>query len=86
MPPLVAALEDDALRIPKDADIIDDLRALERIDGVIKLGRRSGKAGERHGDAAIALCLAYAASRSNTALPVTVAIEDGYTKPAYLDY
>ena len=36
--------------------------------------------------AAIALCLAYAASRSNTALPVTVAIEDGYTKPAYLDY
>ena len=86
MPPLVAALEDDALRIPKDADIIDDLRALERIDGVIKLGRRSGKAGERHGDAAIALCLAYAASRSNTALPVTVAIEDGYNAPAYLDY
>jgi len=24
--------------------------------------------------------------RSNPALPVPVAIEDGYTKPAYLDY
>ena len=92
MPPFVAAFEDDLLRIPRDADILDDLRALERIDGIIKLGkRRTGRSHDRHGDAAIALCLAYAASRSDTVLPVEVAIEelppaDSYDTPDYLAY
>lgn len=94
MPPFVAAFEDDLLRIPRDADILDDLRALERIDGIIKLGkRRTGRSHDRHGDAAIALCLAYAASRSDTVLPVEVAIEElppqataDYPVPVYRDY
>lgn len=74
---MIAAIEDDALPVPKDAEIINDLRALERIDGVVKLGKhRTGKDKDRHGDAAIALCLAYAASRADNMPPVEVAIED----------
>ena len=89
MPPMIAAIEDDALPIPKDAEIINDLRALERIDGVVKLGkRRTGKDKDRHGDAAIALCLAYAASRADNMPPVEVAIEARTpdNEQTYLEY
>lgn len=91
MPPFIAALEDDALRIAKDSEMIDDLRALERIDGIIKLGKkRTGKDKNRHGDSAIALCLAYAASRADNILPVEVAIEDNEDRfldmAAYREY
>lgn len=91
MPPFIAALEDDALRIAKDSEMIDDLRALERIDGIIKLGKkRTGKDKNRHGDSAIALCLAYAASRADNVLPVEVAIEDSEDRfldmAAYREY
>lgn len=69
MPPLKAAFEDTAVSIPKDRDVIDDLRMVRTVGGIARVPdlRRTeaaGKAGDRrHGDAAIALALAYAASR-----------------------
>lgn len=63
MPKFKAALEDDELAIPRDADVLDDLRALQVIKGVPKLpDGKTGDNKQRHGDAAIALVLAYAAS------------------------
>lgn len=81
MPPLKAAFEDQAVGIPKDRDTIDDLRMVSTVGGIARVPdlRRTeagGKAGDkRHGDAAIALALAYTASR----LPV---IEYAYTSAA----
>ncbi|MBS9780886.1 MAG: hypothetical protein KGV56_00150 [Gammaproteobacteria bacterium] len=64
MPAFVAAFEDDDIRIPKNSNVIDDLRSLQRIDGIIKLPKgKTGNSKDRHGDAAIALALAYTASR-----------------------
>ena len=67
MPPLKAAFEDGSISIPRDDDTASDLRALQVVKGIPRLpeGRaaRTGAAGDRHGDAAIALCMAYAASR-----------------------
>ncbi|WP_205687216.1 hypothetical protein [Chromohalobacter israelensis] len=63
MPPFKAAFEDDTISIPRDRDTGDDLRALEVIKGVPKLpDAKNGAKGNRHGDAAIALVLAHAAS------------------------
>ncbi|MEM7047066.1 MAG: hypothetical protein AAF442_05375 [Pseudomonadota bacterium] len=76
MPRLKAALEDGTLTIPADADVIDDLRAIEVRDGVPGIPRgikTGGKRGDkRHGDAAIALCMALAASRQS---PVPIEFE-----------
>ncbi len=66
LPPFKAAFEDGTLVLPRDADVLGDLRALQVIDGVPKLpkSREKGAGGKkRHGDAAIALALGYAASR-----------------------
>lgn len=63
MPKFKAAFEDDEMLIPKDRDVLDDLRALQVIKGIPKLP--DGKTGDdkkRHGDAAIALAMAYYAS------------------------
>ena len=63
MPRFKAALEDDLLTLPRDADVLDDLRALQVIKGIPKLpDGKTGDARQRHGDAAIALAMAYAAS------------------------
>ncbi|AXY41609.1 hypothetical protein [Halomonas sp. JS92-SW72] len=63
MPPFKAAFEDAGIEIPRDRDTGDDLRALEVIKGVPKLpDAKTGAKGDRHGDAAIALVLAHAAS------------------------
>lgn len=64
MPKLKAAFEDGDITIPKDADVLDDLRALQLIKGIPKIpdGDSSSSGKKRHGDAAIALCMAYAAS------------------------
>lgn len=64
MPKFKAAFEDAEISIPKDADVADDLRALQSIKGIPKIpdGDTSGSGKKRHGDAAIALCMAYAAS------------------------
>lgn len=68
MPPLKAAFEDAAIEIPRDSDVASDLRALQVVKGIPRLPEgapgRTGAAGDRHGDAAIALCMAHAASRA----------------------
>jgi phage FluMu gp28-like protein len=69
MPKFRAAFEDASLEIPRDADVLNDLRALQSIQGIIKLPKAktdttAGK--QRHGDAAIALALGYIATTLNT--------------------
>lgn len=72
MPRVKAAFEDDGIEIPKDKDISDDLRAFKVIDGIGQLpkaSRRKGSdGGNRHGDAGIALALAY----YSTVMPVAI--------------
>ena len=63
----VEAFEDQAIDIMKDADVLNDLRALERIDGIVKLPKIKTPDTKdadfmRHGDAAIALVLGYFAT------------------------
>lgn len=67
MPKLVKAFEDQVIDLPKDAGTAEDLRAIEDVGGipmVAKPERRDLKDPElvRHGDAAVALCLAWYAS------------------------
>lgn len=77
MPPVKAALEDGDLDgLPKDADTLADLRTVQVIKGVPRLPdtRTTGSdKGKRHGDVAVAVALAYYASREITAGPVRVA-------------
>lgn len=67
MPKLIQAFEDGTIDLPRDANTEADLRAVERIDGipmVPKIEAADLKDAElvRHGDAAIALGLAWFAS------------------------
>mgnify|MGYP001254124450 CR=1 FL=1 len=66
MPPFKAAFEDGGIVLPKDREILGDIRALKMVRGVIRLVERNtgDNAGQRHGDAAMAGALAYAASRA----------------------
>ncbi len=66
MPPFKAAFEDAMIVLPRDRDILADHRALQMVRGVIRVpDRQQGSdGGQRHGDAAIAAALAYAASRA----------------------
>lgn len=74
MPPVKAALEDGTLTgLPKDADILADLRAVQIVRGVPRIPdtRSTGEdKGKRHGDAAVAVALAYFASREINHGPV----------------
>ena len=76
MPPVKAALEDGTLDgLPRDADVLADLRAVQVIKGVPRIPetRTTGEdKGKRHGDAAVAVALAYFASREINLGPVTV--------------
>ena len=67
MPALKAAFEDGMITVPRDREIEGDLRLLRLIRGVARVPpERTGQPGQqRHGDAAIALALAYAASRAD---------------------
>lgn len=63
MPKFKAAFEDDTIVIPRDADVADDIGALQVIKGVPKLpDGKTDAAKSRHGDAAISLVMAHAAS------------------------
>lgn len=77
MPPVKAALEDGNLvDLPKDADTLADLRAVQVVRGVPRVPdeRTQGEdKGKRHGDAAVAVALAYYASRELNRGPVHVA-------------
>jgi len=60
------AHEDKTISYPKDADVLDDLRALRMIRGVPRLpegNTSTDKNTKRHGDSAIALLLSHFASR-----------------------
>ena len=67
LPRFKAALQDGTLdALPRDAEVRDDLRALQVIDGVPKLPKAKTQRADstrlqRHGDSAIALALAHAA-------------------------
>ncbi|MBB5881214.1 phage FluMu gp28-like protein [Xanthomonas arboricola] len=65
MPPLKKAFEDDTIAVPRDKDVLTDLRSIKVIKGVARVPDRSvGKdGGQRHGDAGIAIALMYYASR-----------------------
>lgn len=66
MPPLKAGFEDGTLTIPKDRDIQTDIRLLKLVRGIARVPDRvrDDQGRQRHGDAAIALALAHAASRA----------------------
>jgi len=63
MPKLKAAFEDALIELPRDLDVLSDLRALQVIKGIPKLpDTKTDPNKSRHGDAAIAIALAiYAA-------------------------
>lgn len=63
MPKMKALFEDDQIRIPKHADILADLRAIQVIKGIPKIPEvKTGQEKDRHGDAAIAIAMAVFAS------------------------
>lgn len=69
MPKFRAAFEDGLIELPRDADVLNDLRALQSIQGIIKLPKTrtdSTTGQQRHGDAAIALALGYIATTVHT--------------------
>lgn len=87
-PRLKAALEDGELTLPRDADVLDDLRAVQVINGVPKLPKTKNKSADgkgRHGDAAIAILLADYASRQDAAAygytPVPLRSADDAERP-----
>ena len=65
MPPLKAAFEDGTIELTRDRETLEDLRMIELVRGVPRVPdrRRDDRGGKRHGDAAIGVVLAYAASR-----------------------
>jgi phage FluMu gp28-like protein len=66
MPKYKAAYEDAMIEVPQDSDILEDHRAIRVVKGIPRVpedARTIGQdAGKRHGDSAIAGCMAYAAS------------------------
>ena len=63
MPKFKAAFEDGLIAVPRDLEVLDDLRALQVLRGVPKLpDAKTGSGRDRHGDAAIALALAWHAA------------------------
>ena len=68
MPRFKAAFEDDELQIPKNEDVINDFSAIQIIRGVPSIDDRRTKGSDgnsRHGDSAIAIFLAYLASKED---------------------
>ncbi|WP_246298959.1 hypothetical protein [Desulfolutivibrio sulfodismutans] len=66
MPKLKAAFEDKTILAPKDALILDDLRAFKVVKGVAKIpeARTGAKDEKRHGDAGVAAALAVFAAKT----------------------
>jgi len=73
MPPYKSAFEERTIVLPRDADILDDHRALRMERGIAKVPEtHKGKGrdgGQRHGDAAIAGCLAWYAATKIEGIP-----------------
>jgi len=85
MPPYKAAFEDGSLTIPKDADVLDDHRALRMVRGVARVPdkRTTGSdKGKRHGDTALAGALGWSAVQSDAGGPIeyeTTGVKRAYT-------
>jgi phage FluMu gp28-like protein len=68
MPPMKAAFEDAQIELPRDKDVLADLRAIKVVRGVARVpdGKAKGSdGGQRHGDAGIAIALMHYASRQD---------------------
>jgi phage FluMu gp28-like protein len=61
-----AAFEDGLITVPQDEEIIGDIRAVKLVRGIgrVPAATKAMDGQRRHGDAAIASALAYAASRA----------------------
>ncbi|QUN07504.1 hypothetical protein KDN34_02965 [Shewanella yunxiaonensis] len=85
MPKFKSGFEDGLITIPRHQDILDDLSKIQTINGVPKIDRskNAGGTGQRHGDSAIALAMAWRASLMDgyaieyTALPKSTSRWDG---------
>ncbi len=65
MPKFKAKFEDGDITLPKTADVAADLRKIQMIRGIPQIEKGSGKGTDgkqRHGDSAVALCMAVRAS------------------------
>ena len=64
MPKYKALYESELIKIPRDEEIILDQGHIVVINGVPKIdkARSNGKSGKRHGDSAVAYCMAVRAS------------------------
>ena len=66
MPRFKSRFEDKLFQIPRDREVLDDLRALQVVKGIPKLpDAKTGQKKDRHGDAAIALAIAEYAARKD---------------------
>lgn len=64
MPKLKAGFEDDEISLPRDADVLDDLRAIQVVKGIPRIpDANTGRDRQRHGDSAIAIAMALYASQ-----------------------
>ena len=70
MPKMKAAFEDDELHVSRDADVLNDLRAIQVIKGIPKIpdGNTGSKSSQRHGDSAVSIAMAHYASRMEVEL------------------
>jgi phage FluMu gp28-like protein len=85
MPKYKAAYEDAMITLPRDKDILDDHRAIKVERGIARIpekgGRTKGSDGkQRHGDSAIAGCMAYAASLESPRLYEFTGVERASTE------
>lgn len=75
MPKLKARFEDRTIVVPKDADVKSDLRQIRTVRGIPMVppdaATKGADGGQRHGDVAVAACLAVAAAEDD-------AVEFGY--------
>lgn len=80
MPPLKAAFEDDMISVPRDAEVAADLRAFKVVRGIATLPNlrtAAAAGGTRHGDAGIAIALAYSATRQPVSAYEYAAVGEG---------
>lgn len=87
--PFKAAFEDGTTSIPRDADVLTDLRAIEMVRGVPRVpDRRSTDedGNKRHGDAAVSLLLGHYASRRNVVPIEFQAVERSAASSGLDDY
>lgn len=90
MPKMKAAFEDGEIVIPKDADVLGDLRTIVMDKGIAKVpdkGHTVGAdGGQRHGDAAVSIAMADFASRNPGAVIEFESMGDHRAGSGFDDY